>query len=176
MTSSTKRTVYSDHEVIAAPTALKKKAVTRAAKGDDWDVSALQRAEAAMAELANEFDTWMADEVAKLEKARQAIHRAPKDTEVRAVLYRASHDIRGQAETFGYPFAGASADGLCDLLDVVPETDRTLLALIDAHVDAIRAVVAGGVKGNTDPKAREVLDELHAARVRIAPQIVELED
>ena len=56
-------------------------------------------------------------------------------------LFRAAHDIRGEAATFGFPILAGPADSLCRLLEHTPEHDRIPLALVDQHVDAVRAIV-----------------------------------
>jgi len=62
------------------------------------DMAAIKRAEAAMEELKSEFAGWAADDVKKLEAAREAFARSP-DQKTRAALLRAAHDMKGQAAT-----------------------------------------------------------------------------
>ena len=55
-------------------------------------------------------------------------------------LFRAAHDIKGEAATFGYPAAAGVAESLCRLLEHTPEIGRIPIALVDQHVDAVRAI------------------------------------
>jgi HPt (histidine-containing phosphotransfer) domain-containing protein len=56
-------------------------------------------------------------------------------------LFRAAHDIRGEAATFGFPQVTGAADSLCRLLEHTPDMARIPIALVDQHVDAVRAIV-----------------------------------
>ena len=130
-------TTYADYEVIQPPNKLKKAVVKAAAPGDD----PVARAEAALAELSNEFSSWMDTECERLIQARQALKRAGINATTRDELFRAAHDIKGEAETFGFPLAGQVADSLCRLIEHSPAFDRIPAELIDQHVDAVRAII-----------------------------------
>ena len=127
---------YADHEVITPPHHLRK-AVTAAADGDDDPVA---RAEAALAQLSGEFSAWMHAECERLEAARQNVARAGFTEKTHDELFRAAHDIKGEAATFGFPGLTGVADSLCRLLEHTPEPARVPLALVDQHVDALRAI------------------------------------
>ncbi len=57
-----------------------------------------------------------------------------------AKLFRAAHDIKGEAATFGYPAVGTVAHSLCRLVEHTPDMSRIPLALVEQHVDAVRAI------------------------------------
>lgn len=161
--------VHKDHSVIIPPASLRERAMSIGGNGskDGFDTSALERAEEALATLATDFSSWMREEATKLESARESFRKAPDTEDGQQVLYRASHDIRGQGRTFGYPLAGEIADGLCDLIDGSDEMDSHVLELVDAHIDAIRAVVRDDVRDENDKMARRVVAELRSAREAI---------
>ena len=146
-------------EIFMPPNMLKAKVGGRIS---GLDMAAVKRAEKALAELKTEFSDWIDADVAKLGEARDAFEKdANGDT--RGALYRAAHDLRGQALTFEFPLVARVAETLCGLLE---GTDGPVpLALLDAHVDAIRVIVRQKIK---DPKEKTVLvlvEELDA-RVR----------
>jgi HPt (histidine-containing phosphotransfer) domain-containing protein len=62
-----------------------------------------------------------------------------KDT--RQELFLAAHDLKGDAGTFGYAAAAPAADSLCRLIEHTPDPAKIPLALVDQHVDAVRAIV-----------------------------------
>jgi len=134
--SSPSVATYADHEVITPPHKLRH-AVRAAEDGDDDPVA---RAEAALAQLASEFDTWMHAECERLEAGRQNIIRQGLSEKTCRELFRAAHDIRGEAATFGFPALSGIAESLCRLLEHTPELARIPLKLVDQHVDALRAV------------------------------------
>ena len=127
---------YADHEVITPPHELRK-AVALAAAGDDDPVA---RAEAALFQLSSEFGAWMHSECERLEAARQDARHQGITERTHEVLFRVAHDIKGEAATFGYPAAAGVAESLCRLLEHTPEIGRIPIALVDQHVDAVRAI------------------------------------
>jgi HPt (histidine-containing phosphotransfer) domain-containing protein len=127
---------YADHEVITPPHELRK-VVAPAAEGDDDPVA---RAEAALVQLSSEFAAWMQSECERLEAARQDIKRRGMTEQTHEVLFRTAHDIKGEAATFGYPAAAGVAESLCRLLEHTPEIGQIPIALVDQHVDAVRAI------------------------------------
>jgi HPt (histidine-containing phosphotransfer) domain-containing protein len=128
---------YADYEVITPPHELRK-AVAPA--GDVID-DPVARAEAALAELSSEFSGWMESECDRLESARQDVKRDGFTRKTHEVLFRAAHDIKGEAGTFGYPAVAGIANSLCRLIEHTPDMQRIPLPLLDQHVDAVRAVV-----------------------------------
>ena len=97
---------FADHEVITPPHALRK-AITPAPDGGDDPVA---RAEAALEELAGEFAGWMHAECDRLEAARHELRRGGMSKKTHNELFRAAHDIKGEAATFGYPAVAPVAD------------------------------------------------------------------
>lgn len=127
---------YADHEVINPPHGLRR-LVSPAADNDEDPVG---RAEAALAQLSGEFGTWMFAECDRLEAARQNVVQLGLTETTHDELFRAAHDIKGEAATFGFPAVTGVADSLCRLLEHAPELASIPLALVDQHVDAIRAI------------------------------------
>src|SRR4051794_28209938 len=147
-------TTYADHEVIVPVNKLRK-AITSVARTDPAD-DPVARAEAALARLGSEFSGWMEEECRRLDEARRDVKALGFDSKRREALFRAAHDIKGQAATFGYPSVAAAADSMCRLVEYTPETSRIPLPLIDQHVDAIRAIV----RENTRPDVAAIADLL----------------
>ena len=128
---------YADHEVITPPHALRK-AVATAATGYDDPVA---RAEAALVELSIEFSSWMQVECERLETARQDFLRLGFVEKTHDALFRAAHDIKGEAATFGYPEVAGVAESLCRLLEHSPQMAGIPTKLVVQHVDAVRAII-----------------------------------
>src|SRR6266850_3426 len=89
---------FADHEVIVPPNKLKK-AVQKVAPGSDIDFDPVARAEAALAELTDDFAQWMEQECLRLDVARNTVKTAGITPGNRDTLFRAAHDIKGQAAT-----------------------------------------------------------------------------
>jgi chemotaxis protein histidine kinase CheA len=142
-------------EIFTPPNMLKAKA---GGSGLGLDAAALKRAHEAMEELKTEFAAWMDTDVENLSESRNAFAKHPNDA-TRGQLYRASHDLKGQALTFEHPVVARMAASLCKLLDGSPDTP---LLLIDAHVNAIRILVRQNVRDVSDPTTNAVAAELEA--------------
>jgi HPt (histidine-containing phosphotransfer) domain-containing protein len=56
-------------------------------------------------------------------------------------LFRATHDIKGDAATFGYPYAASAAESLCRIIEHAPDVAKVPRELIAHHVNAILAIV-----------------------------------
>ncbi|HEY5338779.1 MAG TPA: hypothetical protein VIJ85_11275 [Rhizomicrobium sp.] len=142
-------------EIFMPPNMLKAKV---GGAGAGLDMGAVKRAEAAMINLKTEFNDWINADVANLTAARDDFVARPGD-ETRGTLYRASHDLKGQALTFEHPFIARIASSLCKLLDGSAEAPGSL---IDAHVDGVRVLVRQNVKDNADPTTTALALELEA--------------
>jgi HPt (histidine-containing phosphotransfer) domain-containing protein len=142
---------FKDHEVITPPNKLEGVA-SDALDGDD----PVARAEAALAQLSSEFSGWMDDECEQLDRARRSVRQAGMAAQQREALFRAAHDIKGQAATLGFPLVAAVAESLCLLIDETDDPRRIPLALIDQHVDAVRAII----REHDRPQAEAVASRL----------------
>ncbi len=127
---------FADHEVITPPNKLQG-AVGRAIAGDD----PVARAEAALAQLSTEFTDWMHDECEQLDRARLNVRQNGLTALPRETLFRAAHDIKGQAATLGFPLVAEVAGSLCRLIEETHDPKCIPLDLIDQHVDAVRAII-----------------------------------
>jgi chemotaxis protein histidine kinase CheA len=146
---------FADHEVITPPNALKR-AVSHAVTDDD----PVTRAEAALAQLSSEFSGWMDADFERLDKARQELRQSGITKNSGEALFRAAHDIKGQAATFGFPLVAAVAESLCRLIDHASDPRRIPLDLIDQHVDAIRAIMREQGRPGAEAIAEELTQRL----------------
>ncbi len=100
---------FADHEVIMPPNKLRKAVVRVRPEDTRLAFDPVARAEAALVELATEFAAWMNLECDRLHKARIAVRAAGIDKVNCDALFRAAHDIKGQAATFGFPLVAPVA-------------------------------------------------------------------
>ncbi len=98
----------------------------------------------------------------------------------REELFRAAHDIKGDAATFGFPTAGAAAESLCRIIEHAPDLDEVPADLIAHHINAIQAIVrertkldTAGMAGELSRQLRGVADEYLAAVNRDRPEHLE---
>ena len=91
-------TAFATHQVITQPNPLRK--VLRRVEEKDLD-DPVARAEQALAGLSSEFKDWMTTEVNRLSAAYVAVRHDGFTKERRDELFRAAHDIKGDAAKFG---------------------------------------------------------------------------
>jgi HPt (histidine-containing phosphotransfer) domain-containing protein len=179
---------FADHHVITQPNPLRK--VLRRVAEKDLD-DPVARAEKALAGLSGEFKNWMIVETDRLSAAHMATHKVGFTDATREELFRAAHDIKGDAATFGYPSAGAAAESLCRIIEHAPDLGQVPSDLIAHHINAIQAIVRERTKLDTASMASELSRQLrgiadvyltHANRDRpehleaiLAPSIVPVE-
>ena len=170
-------TTYADYEVIRPPNRLKKAVVRVREKEPEPDP--IVRAEEALAELSRNFSEWMKSECDRLDTARRGIKESGFTPTTRDELFRACHDIKGEAATFGYPLVAPVAESLCRLIEHCPE-ESIPMVLIDQHVDGIRAIAQKNARSNSDQTAdvlarrlRQVTDEFLVYANRHRPEYLD---
>lgn len=129
---------YATHHVILQANPLRK-VLRRMQEGESDDP--VGRAEKALAGLSGEFKNWMAIEADRLSDAHAAILASGFSTAAREELFRAAHDIKGDAATFGYPSAGVAAESLCRIIEHAPDLEKVPSDLIAHHINAVQAIV-----------------------------------
>jgi hypothetical protein len=166
---------FADHEVIVPPNKLKK-AVVRVKSVPSVE-DAVTRAEAALEDLSTEFAQWMELECTRLDSARREARQSRLSKQSCDELFRAAHDMRGQATTFGFPLITPVADSLCRLIEHTPDAARIPFDLIDQHVDGIRAIANKNTRGHSERmatrlagKLRQVTDEFLTHENRHRPE------
>jgi len=151
---------FADHHVITQPNPLRKVLRRVAEKDLDNLDDPVARAEKALAGLSGEFKNWMAIEADRLSAAHAAILSAGFTEEACEELFRAAHDIKGDAATFGYPSAGAAAESLCRIIEHAPDLEQVPSNLIAHHINAIQAIVRERTKLDNVSVASELSRKL----------------
>ncbi|MCC8979449.1 Hpt domain-containing protein [Bradyrhizobium acaciae] len=163
---------FGTHHVITQPNPLRKM-LLRVPESDLDDP--VGRAEKALAGLSGEFKEWMTIEADRLSAAHAAVMREGFNDKTREELFRAAHDIKGDAATFGYPSAAAAAESLCRIIEHAPDLGAVPQQLIAHHINAVQAIVRNRTKLDTavvagvlSKQLRGIADEFltHANRDR----------
>jgi chemotaxis protein histidine kinase CheA len=148
---------FADHHVITQPNPLRK--VLRRVAEKDLD-DPVARAEKALAGLSSEFKNWMTIESDRLAAAYAAVLKNGFTRDICEELFRAAHDIKGDAATFGFPSAAAAADSLCRIIEHAPDLRKVPAQLIALHINAIQAIVRERTKLDTVSTASELSRQL----------------
>lgn len=124
------------------------------------DPAAIAKAEAALKSLSGNFSQWLRDEVAKLEGARQRVRDEGVSAETMEFLYLRAHDLKGLGTTYEFPIITRIGASLCKLIDDKEKRLSVSIALVDAHIDAIKAAVRDEIKTDDHPVGRVLVEEL----------------
>jgi chemotaxis protein histidine kinase CheA len=167
---------YGDHEIIT-PDSRKLRSTLREAAPDEPDPVAL--AEKALAQIACEFSNWMKLECERLDNARRKIKKGGLSKETKQELFLAAHDVKGHSGIFGFPEVGPAANSLCRLIEHSPDLSKIPIAIVDQHVDAVRAIMREYARTDISARAaaltrklREVTDEFLMRENRDRPEIL----
>jgi len=138
--------------------------------GKGIDPAVLQRAEQAIAAMAGEYVAWATRDVGRLQAAVASARGNPADPAALTPVREIAHEVRGQGGTFGYPLVTRLASSLYRLLVERPVLPLAAYATLDAHVDALRAVIAQGVKGDGGAVGQQLAGELEAMVARLVAE------
>ena len=125
------------------------------------DLAAVARAEAALKDLSSQFGDWLNDEVSKMEAARADIRTIGATPQTLSHLYMRAHDLKGLGATYEYPIVTRISASLCKLIDDNVRMQAPLF-LVDAHIDAIKAMVRDKIQNDDHPVGRMLVTELEA--------------
>ena len=126
------------------------------------DAKAIAKAEEALAAMSGQFSQWLQDELDKLERARTAIRTEGFTPETAEQLYFRAHDLKGLGGTYQYPLVTRIAGSLCKLLDDADKRMKAPMVLVDAHIDAIKAVVRDKIQTDEHPTGKALAETLEA--------------
>ena len=126
------------------------------------DAGAIAKAEEALKAMSAQFGQWLQDEITKLDAAQTAIRTQGLTQETAEGLYFRAHDLKGLGSTYQYPIVTRMAGSLCKLLDDPARRTEAPIVLLDAHIDAIKAVVRDKIQTDDHPVGRDLVETLEA--------------
>lgn len=144
-------------EIFTPPNALKAKI---GGSLSPLDRNAIAKADAAIAQLSAEFQTWIEDELERLEKAWATFSSQEDKIDAVTKVHGVAHDLKGLAKTYEYPLVGRMASSLCRLTNDEVDRSKSPQNLIKAHIDGIRAAIKGRIKTEDHPVGSMLVTEL----------------
>lgn len=126
------------------------------------NADAIAKAEEALKAMSAQFGQWLQDEITKLDAAQAAVRAEGFTPQTAEGVYFRAHDLKGLGATYQYPLVTRLAGSLCKLLDDPARRMAAPVVLIDAHIDAIRAVVRDQIQTDDHPTGRILAETLEA--------------
>ena len=109
-------------------------------------------------------DLWIKKFLIKKNRLWESLKSAnPGDTELIRKVAMAAREIKGEAGTFNFPLLTRFGDGLFNFTDSMTELSPKRIAVIQAHVDAMTAVLAHNMRGDGGPVGSQLVRGLDMA-------------
>jgi hypothetical protein len=143
--------------------ALKEK-LSGGAGGPALTAEALEKANAALEKMSEDYPDWVAAQVTELRALHGRMVDTPENRRKTLDSIRLlAQEIKGQGATFGYPLVTTFAASLQDCSGPsAPLTDNHA-EVVKSHVDSIAAVIKDRVKGNGGQIGKDLTEQLKFA-------------
>lgn len=126
--------------------------------------AAIEAAEKALSEMSEDYPDWVTTLIDQLGDLHRRCFETPQDRKKYfEEIGRISHDMKGQGGTFGYPLISTFSDSLNGFCITKGELTDDHVEIIKAHVDSMRAVINGRVKGDGGEIGIQLTKGLQAA-------------
>jgi len=149
-----------DLEIINPPNRLKAK--VRAGGPGAVDADALRRAEAAIANMADQYLEWVVQDLERIGKAFEDLKSASqKDFQAKLdAIFKVSHDIKGQGGSFGYDMMTSVGNQLCRLIEQSDPSNPKLIESIGVHIESLNLIISQRITGNGGQVGEQILSGL----------------
>lgn len=125
---------------------------------------ALEAAEKALMEMAEDYPDWVSGLISKLsEQHRRCVDTPDKRRDYFERINVIAHDMKGQGGTFGYPLITDFAESLYSFTTTRQDISDNMVELVKAHVDGMRAVINSRIKGDGGEIGAELKASLETA-------------
>lgn len=124
--------------------------------------SQAEQVQKALEQLSESMTDWIRADLDKLNDARHAFIANDQSKDCIDNLHRAAHDLKGLGQTYGFPTVSIIADTLCKAIAQAQASEAGTVPrdLVNAHVDALRAVVNLNLRDTDSKPAQELLGGL----------------
>ncbi len=126
------------------------------------DGQAIQRAEAAIKKIGEDFPTWALCDLEELDKALAAARIDPDRQEEYIIqIFRRAMDLTGLGGSFGYDLISQVGDSLKKFTESRSEASPRDVEIIAAHINAMRMVMDQDIRGDGGEVGRDIVDGLY---------------
>jgi len=154
-------------EVITPPDTLKKKVKTGGPGAVDLDT--LERAEAVIADMTDNYVDWAVKDLAKIHQALETLKAEKKDRkDALTRIFQLSHDMKGQGGSFGYTLMTILGGNLCNFVDKLENAGSAEIEVIQLHINAMDLVIAKEMKGDGGKEGVQLLKGLGLVAAKIS--------
>ena len=131
------------------------------------DSEAIQRAEARIKKSGRNFPMWAQGDLDGIDQALAAARKYPDQQEECIMqIFRRSMELKALGGSFGYDLISQVGDSLKKYTESRSEANPRDVEIIDAHVNAIRVVLAKDIRGEGGELGRAIVDSLYKLTAR----------
>ncbi len=156
-------------EVIIPPNTLKKK--VKIGGPGAVDLETLERAEAVIADMTDNYLEWAAEDLAKIHRALEELKAEKTDRkDALAKIFQLSHDMKGQGGSFDYTLMTIVGGNLCKFIEKLEDAGAAEVEVIQLHIDAMDLVIARRIKGDGGNEGVQLLKGLGLVAAKISKE------
>ncbi len=146
-------------EVINPPNVLKDK-VGPSGPGA-VDLEALEKAEEAIASMADSYLDSVADDFRKIDEAFKKLEAARGDRKGELMgVFQEALNLKGQGGSFDYDLMTAIGNELCRLIEKLDKAGPKEVEAIKVHIDSMKLVIGNDIKGDGGDTGKKMLTGL----------------
>ena len=133
-------------EVIIPPNVLKEKVGTDSMGA--IDLEAIEKAEEAIASMADSYLDSVADDIRKIDEAFEKLETATGDRKEELMeVFQTALILKGQGGSFGYDLMTAIGNELCRLIEKLDKAGPKEVEAIKLHIESMKLVIGNDIKG-----------------------------
>jgi hypothetical protein len=122
----------------------------------------LQRAEEAVAALADEYLVWARTECARVRSLHvSGLNKREERAALQAKIFEAAHNLKGQGRCFGFDLVTDVAAMLCALMRDRDATSDEEWSVIGHHLEALEIVFVHSIRGSGGALGAKLLERLN---------------
>ena len=123
---------------------------------------AVARANSAIEAIGNDYRQRLIDDGKQLRKLLDEAEQSDDRGEIFQSIFEVTHNIKGQAGSFGYALLTKLGASLCDYLRAGDHTDNDALQIVRHHVTTITSVIDEDIQGDGGELGTQLMGRLHA--------------
>lgn len=132
------------------------------------DLETLERAEAVIADLTDDYLKWAEEDLDKIEGVVKELSAATDNhKELLGRIFQIAHDIKGQGGSFGYEMMTVIGDKLCRFVEKLDVAEPAEVEAISLHVNTMKVVISKRMQGEGGKEGAALFDGLNRIVAKI---------
>ena len=122
----------------------------------------VKQAKDAVANLKADYQKLIMNDMAALRELLGQLRNVDNPSDVVQRIFEITHNVKGQAGSFGYTLVTNIGSSLCDFLRAGDHTDAKSIAIVDHHVTSLISVIEKNIEGDGGESGQKLVSKLHA--------------